>query len=325
MWNSPIIDFHCHVASTDFFPAEFRRGVIENMIVALKARNVSPSWANAEAMYLSTLRDPWCDSLVQEMDQAGIELSVLLLPDFTYVWPDSTPTIEKQIDHHCQIQERHPGRFKIFVGLDPRWGKKGVDLFERCIKEYCFDGLKLYPPCGYTISDPRLYPFYDVCREYGLPVLTHIGATTPTLEFAAAAPLTVDRAALDYPDVDFVLAHGSVQYRDECIMLCTNRPNVYLDVSGYQAVGGSAGLRMLFTYGIAHKILFGTDYPVFRLQGKQRDFVARLWTDSVFPDGMADRDIELFLAGNARRLLANKKTTTDYSVTRKSEGIAGAL
>ncbi|KQH75359.1 hypothetical protein AO501_24520 [Mycobacterium gordonae] len=82
---------------------------------------------------------------------------------------------------------------------------------------------------------------------------------------------------------------------------------------------------MLFTYGIAHKILFGTDYPVFRLQGKQRDFVARLWTDSVFPDGMADRDIELFLAGNARRLLANKKTTTDYSVTRKSEGIAGAL
>jgi uncharacterized protein len=93
--------------------------------------------------------------------------------------------------------------------------------------------MKLYPPCGYRLNDPLLYPYYEICAQYSLPVLSHIGATSPVLDFEIALPIYVDKPARDFPGVDFVLAHGSVHYPDECAMLCNNRPNIYIDVSGY--------------------------------------------------------------------------------------------
>ncbi|SIK04288.1 amidohydrolase 2 [Mycobacteroides abscessus subsp. bolletii] len=314
-----IIDFHCHIADPRFFPKEFRDGVVDNMQIALNSRGVPIPRDHIERMHSSTLRDPWCDKLTAQMDEAGISQAVLLLPDFTKVWPDSSPPLTQLIQHHREVQNRHPERFKVFVGVDPRWGPQGAALFEQCLRDEKMDGLKLYPPCGYSLSDPALYPLYEICREYGVPVLTHIGATTPTLDFECAHPMAVDRAAKDFPEVDFVLAHGSVHYQAECAMLCNNRPNVYVDVSGYQTAGGVAGLCWLLEQGIAHKLLFATDYPVFGLQGKQVDFVERMW--SALPNTNAkNTEIELFLSGNAKRLLSKKKGTnsnTGTSITSK--------
>jgi uncharacterized protein len=53
--------------------------------------------------------------------------------------------------------------------------------------------------------------------------------------------------------------------------LCRFRPNVYLDMSGYQATLGydpaATAVKKIVSLGINHKVLFGTDFPVFRLQG----------------------------------------------------------
>ena len=106
--------------------------------------------------------------------------------------------------------------------------------------------------------------------------------------------------------MDFILAHGSVNYPDECAMLCNNRPNIYLDVSGYEA-GGLDGLNTLFRRGINHKVVFGTDWPIFRMQGRQREFISRLAAEDVFPAAMSATDRRLFFSGNAARLLGKKK------------------
>lgn len=304
-----IIDFHCHVASEMCFPKSFNDGVVENIAVALAAKGLPVTTEKVARMHSGILDDPWCDRLVAEMDEAGISEAVLLVPDFTYALRDCTHTIEELVEHHRLVRDRHPGRFRVFAGVDPRWGADGIALFERTVTEYGFDGLKVYPPCGFTLSDPGLYPFYEICSEYGLPVLSHIGATSPVLDFEIALPIHVDRAARDFPRVDFVLAHGSVHYPDECAMLCNNRPNVYVDVSGYEAAGGAA-LNTLFRRGINHKVLFGTDWPVFRLQGRQVTFVERLKEEGAFPDTMPESDRALFFHGNAERLLGKKKTAT---------------
>jgi predicted TIM-barrel fold metal-dependent hydrolase len=303
-----IIDFHCHIAAEMCFPRSFRDGVVDNMALALESRGLPVTKDRVAKMHTGTLQDPLCDQLVTEMDEAGIAESVLLLPDFTYALRDSTHSIEELVEHHRMVRDRHPGRFRVLVGVDPRWGPDGIALFEKAIREYRFDGMKLYPPCGYTLSDERLYPYYEICSAYGLPVLSHIGATAPVLDFEIARPILVDKAARDFPAVDFVLAHGSVHYPDECAMLCNNRPNIYVDVSGYEAAG-TAGLRTLFQRGINHKILFGTDWPIFRLQGRQAAFVERLVKEDAFPESMSDAERDLFFSGNARRLLAKNKLT----------------
>ncbi|HYI62226.1 MAG TPA: amidohydrolase family protein [Acidimicrobiales bacterium] len=303
---TPIVDFHCHVASEMCFPRSFQDGVVDNVTLALASKGIPIPREKVARAQAGTLQDPLCDQLVKEMDDAGIGEAVLLLPDFTWALRDSTHTIEELVAHHGVVQERHPGRFHVFVGVDPRWGDDGIALFEGEVRAGRCAGLKAYPPCGYTLADKALYPFYEVCAEYGLPVLSHIGATSPVLDFELAQPIHVDRAARDFPGVDFVLAHGSVHYPDECAMLCTNRPNVYLDVSGYETMA-MTGLQQLFRRGITHKVLFGTDWPIFRLQGHQADFVARLEAEGAFPDTMTAADRALFFHGNARRLL-DKRT-----------------
>jgi predicted TIM-barrel fold metal-dependent hydrolase len=307
-----LIDFHCHIASEMCFPPSFLDGIVDNMTVTLEAKGLPLARKKVAKFLEGTLQDPLCDGLVKEMDDAGIRAAVLLLPDFTYALRDSTHTIEELIEHHRMVRERHPGRFWVMVGVDPRWGQDGINLFERAIHEYGFDGMKLYPPCGYTLSDKVLWPYYELCSEYSLPVLSHIGASSPVLDFGLARPIFVDEAARSFPGVDFVLAHGSVHYPEECAMLCNNRPNVYLDVSGYEAAD-IAGLNRLLRRGINHKVLFGTDWPIFRLQGRQVDFVERLEPWGAFPDSMSPLERQLFFYKNAERLLAKKKVRYDVA------------
>src|SRR6185312_6585851 len=98
-----------------------------------------------------------------------------------------------------------------------------------------------------------------------------------SLAFDTASPLLIDQAARLFPGVNFILAHGAVSFVEECAMLCAFRPNVYLDISGYQGslrTGSTEGaIRGILCRGINHKILFGTDWPVFRLQSDQRGAV----------------------------------------------------
>lgn len=297
-----IIDGHCHVASLDFTPRSFVDGVIDNSLCALAAQGIKRTRTQLMELYLRKMQDPHCDELIAEMDEAGIEQAVLLLPDFTFTLKDSRLDIAEMMVRHRDILARHPGRFRVLAGVDPRWGSDGLALFERSIDEYGFHGLKLYPPCGYSPSDRSLYPFYELCAARGLPVLVHIGATSPTLAFDTARPIFVDQAARDFPSVSFILAHGSCAYVDECTMMCAYRPNVYLDISGFESMPVES-LRPLLSRGINHKIIFGTDWPVFRLQGRQKDCVASLFQEGGVLGALRPRELEGLFRGSMLKLL----------------------
>jgi len=297
-----IIDGHCHVASTEFIPRSFIEGMIDNALGALSAQGIRAERRKLFDLYLAKMQDPYCDELAAEMAAAGIDKAVLLLPDLTYALRDTKLTIAEMFDRHREIMTRRPSTFLVFAGVDPRWGEDGVRLFERAVTEYGFHGLKLYPPCGYSPSDRCLYPFYEICAAQRLPVLTHIGATSPVLGFELARPILIDQATRDFPTVNFILAHGSTAYEEECAMLCAFRPNLYLDVSAFEARPAD-NLRSLFARGITHKIIFGTDWPLFRLQGDQRSFVEILLAEQGPLVGLRPRELDRFFRGTLEQLL----------------------
>jgi len=300
--NGPIIDAHAHVASTDFIPKSFIEGAVENMSLALNAQGINASREKLLDLYLEKLQDHDCDLLQAEMVQAGIEKTVLLLPDFTFALRDSKLTIAEMIERHRLILEKSPETFLVFVGVDPRWGPDGVKLFEQAVTQYGFHGLKLYPPCGYGASDRSLYPFYEICAARGLPVVVHIGGTSPVLGFDTAEPIMVDPAARDFPAVNFILAHGSTAYVEQCAMMCAFRPNVFIDISAYQSMSIER-LRDLFSRGIGHKIIFGSDWPVFRLQGNQKSFIESLLSREGVMKDLRARELAAVFGGTIKRLL----------------------
>jgi predicted TIM-barrel fold metal-dependent hydrolase len=302
-----IIDCHCHIASEEHTPRSFIDGAITNMVSALSAQGVPVTARKLTTMFLNKMQDPLCDGLVTEMEAAGISKSVLLIADFSYALKDCVLTIEESFLRHREVLLRHPGKFEIFGGVDPRWGKDGLALFERSLSEFGFRGLKVYPPCGFSPSDPAMFPFYELCAQYEVPVLLHIGPTSPALDFSVSSPFLLDTAARLFPSVNFILAHGAVSFVQECVMMCRFRPNVYLDISGYQSALGydpaASAVRHIVSLGINHKVLFGTDFPVFRLQGEQTDFLEVLTGESGALAQLNDREKSLVLSQNAERLL----------------------
>jgi predicted TIM-barrel fold metal-dependent hydrolase len=303
-----IIDSHCHIASEEHVPRSFIRGAIANMQARLVAQGIPASMEKMEALYHAKMQDGSCDALVAEMDRAGIDKSILLVPDFTFALDGCQLTIEESYARHRAVLARHPGRFEVFGGMDPRWGRTGVDLFERSLTEFGFRGFKVYPPCGFSPSDPALWPFYEICAGHGVPVVVHIGPSSPVLSFTQTSPFLLDEAARRFPSVDFIMAHGSVSFTEECSMLCAFRPNIYLDISAYQSALGPDGprgaVRAVVSKGINHKVLFGTDWPVFRLQADQPTFVDDLLAGDGPLAGLSDSERSLVLHGNAERLLA---------------------
>ncbi|HEY6879429.1 MAG TPA: amidohydrolase family protein [Polyangiales bacterium] len=272
-----IIDCHAHVASLFSIPQVFFDGWCETMGSNMPRKLTMRELDLLKSRMSHLQSDEQCDAMVQEMDAAGITQSVLLIIDFSHHFGELAADLKELHAYHRAIAARHPGRFLLFAGADPRNGREGVELFETSIKEHGFRGLKLYPPCGYSPSDPALDPYYALCEQYRIPVLTHIGPTTSRMPFSHTEPRDVDRAAYRFSKVNFILGHAGAKHYREAALLAEYRPNVFLDISGFQTELRRGSFDEIARFhksrGISRKLLFGTDWPVHRLDGRQVQWV----------------------------------------------------
>lgn len=245
----------------------------------LSNQGISTPKSKIKNYFLKKLQDKDCKQLAKQMDVAKIDKSILLIADFTYELKDTPLTIQEIFEGHHQVLQKCPDKFIIFGGVDPRYGQDGISLFERSISRMGFKGLKLYPPCGFAPNDKRLYPYYEICKKENLPVLLHTGPTSPVLSFDYSDPSLIDRAALDFPEVNFILAHAGIKNYSQAAMMAEFRPNVYLDISGFQSELNPdlsqviSKIKWLFHNRVNHKVLFGTDWPLFNIIGNQKKWV----------------------------------------------------
>jgi hypothetical protein len=301
-----IIDCHTHLAHPATMPDIFFDGWIENLRRAFPHDLAERHRQKIEARYRTGNSDPDGSIHVAEMDDAGIDVSVSLIIDFGIAFAAHFPPLETVFQMHRDLAARFPDRFLVFAGVDPRRGRSGLELFERSLTEWGFRGLKLYPPCGFAPGDERLFPYYELCAQHGVPVLTHVGPTTPSLSFKHTEPMAIDDAALRFPKVNFILGHAATVHRDDAALLAEYRPNVYLDMSGFQAElrrdTWNKSLAWFKARGLLRKIVFGTDWPIHRPHGSQRD-----WTDAArsgASDGpLSAAEVRWILEDNPRELL----------------------
>ncbi|QPH55240.1 amidohydrolase family protein [Pontivivens ytuae] len=101
-----------------------------------------------------------------------------------------------------------------FAAVDPRNPEHFSEL-RRCVEEYGFRGVKLYPPLGFDPSDRRLMEkVYPYCIEHDLPVLSHCsrgGVRGARLDKWSANLLARPQAFKpvleSFPDLRVCLAH----------------------------------------------------------------------------------------------------------------------
>jgi uncharacterized protein len=296
-----IIDCHAHVAAEGVLPTTFFKGWAENI-----SRNLPSNFGDDLRQVIQGNDDPDCTKLLAEMDAAGIDKTVLLIIDFGLRFAQEITPLEELYLRHRELLEAHPNRLLVFAGIDPRRGRAGLELFERSLRDWNFRGLKLYPPCGYSPSDLSLFPYYDLCRTYGVPVLTHVGPTASSLSFKHTRPEDVDDAAHAFPEVNFILGHAGVVWYEESGLLAEYRPNIYLDLSGFQAEVRRKNfdeiLRRHKQRGLLRKLLFGTDWPIHRFFGNQKTWTAEM-RKTVDKGVLTPEELDRILYFNAAELM----------------------
>lgn len=159
--------------------------------------------------------DPDASWTLADMDEAGIDVSVLLPIDYDYAWgSDSGITIHEKHEHVAELQRSYPSRFIAMAGPDPR-RPGAVDTFVRGVRDQGLRGLKLIPKTGFYPWDERAYLLYDKCIEFDVPVFVCTqpeGGGYDRVRFTD--PIHLDDVVADYPDLKLVLLHAGAPLYD---------------------------------------------------------------------------------------------------------------
>ena len=229
---------------------------------------------------LPDLWDAGGENLISEMGEAGIDLSIIFPMDFGLAANvgEAPVSISEVNKAYADLAAKHSHRLVALVGVDPR-RKEAPFLVEQGIKDWNMRGLKLHPSTGFYPSDPVVYPLYEIVEKFDVPVIIHTGPAMHPLHSQYAQPVYVDKAAADFPRINFIMAHMGYGWYPEAVSLAANKPNLYLDLSGWQRdfhvhpEAFCSALRLALDMLGKGRILFGSDWPFFKFLMSQKKWV----------------------------------------------------
>ena len=190
-----------------------------------------------------------------------------------------------------------------FASIDPHKGRMGAREARRLIKEYGVKGFKFHPTVqGFHPYDKMAWPIYEVIAEYQMPAVFHSGHSGigsgmragGGLRLENSNPMHLDDVAIDFPDMQIIIAHPSWPWQDEALSLCLHKPNVWIDLSGWSPKYFPPQLVQYANTLLKDRVLFGSDFPLIAPDRWLKDFAEAGFKPEVQP---------LILKQNAMRLL----------------------
>ena len=190
-----------------------------------------------------------------------------------------------------------------FASIDPHKGKLGAREARRLIEEHGVKGFKFHPTVqGFHPYDRMAWPIYEVIAEHGLPAIFHSGHSGigsgmrcgGGLRLEYSNPMHLDDVAIDFPDMQIVIAHPSWPWQDEALSVCLHKPNVWIDLSGWSPKYFPPQLVQYANTLLKDRVLFGSDFPLIAPDRWLKDFDEAGFKPEVRP---------LILKENAIRLL----------------------
>ncbi len=178
-----------------------------------------------------------------------------------------------------------------FAGMHQDFAEMEAEI-ERCM-DMGLAGVKIHPDIqGVDIDDERMLRLYDIVAGR-IPVYFHIGDNRPQYRFSEAKKL---RRVLDmFPRLEVVAAHlgGYKNWADAEEYLAGHERVWYDTSSALWAMTSEFAAHMISVLG-SERVMFGTDFPVKRLDGELARFLAI---------DLSERERENVLYNNAARFL----------------------
>ncbi len=292
------INCHCHIFSLDCVPLEYRDRFLLNssspkhrlvhrlLKIVLPEDTKVKELLDLTSMTISEIA--W--RLINEMDEAGIEMCTPLMMDMEYCekFGGGTKRFEDQLTETKAVAEeinRQYRRVRMipFVAADPN-RRDMLNIVMEALNGEVFGGVKIYPVMGFTPDDKRLYPLYDFCDKSRIPITAHCeNGGIPGLSeyYHLAHPKFWDRVLREFKTLTLNLAHNDrtgSSWQKAIAELILSYPNVYTDVSYDTEMLFMPRRyfrnikRMLNTPKLRDHLLYGTDWYMGR----------SFWTESSY-------------------------------------------
>ena len=303
-----IIDAHCHIWEEKLVSKEIK----DLMSNALKD-GIYDHKSEIFKFDPSQIVNITPKGLVQEMEEAGIDKTVLLALDYD-IFFKSKIGYKGYNNYVAGIVEKYPDKFIGFAGIDPRRGIESIVELERCL-DIGMTGVKLWPLAGFYPDNPDFYPFYERIQELDVPLLCHTGSSPPHTYMKYNRPIFIDTIAVDFPKIKIIMAHVSNPWTNEALHVAGKNQNVYVDISSYQLTYKISPLIFFQTLISAKmscgvkKVLFGSDWPIFTPILSQKEWVECIEKMKVPPaikmmglPDFTDKEKKMILGENAAKI-----------------------
>lgn len=160
---------------------------------------------------------------------------------------------------------QHPEKLIGFCSVDPN-DDDAVEQLDYAILRLGLRGLKLGPIYqNVHPSDSGIMKVFKRAEELDIPILIHQGTTfCCNVSLEVANPVLLQPIALQFPKLRIVIAHMGHPWIGETLSLIRKHPPLFADISAlyYRPWQFYNALVLAMEYGVLHKLLFGSDYPV---------------------------------------------------------------
>jgi len=304
-----VIDMHYHLM------ARVSEKMVRSLIgTALFAARTMGKKVDPEAIVqkgLAQWPDPTGQVLMERMDEAGIDCTLICMVDNASVAQLTPEAMQKGNRIIGEIARKNPGRVMALAGVDPR-RPEAVVMLRQCFEEFGVIGLKYHPDDGYDPAGPESYRLLEqLVRHKGI-LLTHTSPLAPPSRAKYAESALLADLGVDFPELKVIAAHMGMANWRPWAALAAQQPTLYGDLAMWDtyAFGKYSlfcrELRDLLDYVGPSKVLFATDNPIPSTVIPTRDWV-RLIRDLPVnaPQGIffTQEEVDAILGGNAAAML----------------------
>jgi len=203
------------------------------------------------------------ESMIARMDEIGVDTLVLPCADIpAHAGPTDYERFTPSEPEMLKWAEEYPGRFAGVASIDPTRGQAGVRRARELLEHSCFIGIQTHTHSWDRPFDHRdYYPYYALAADLDVPMLMQAGTSGGRMASQCGQPIGIDRPALYFPEVQFVLSHTGWPWVEEAIAMALKFSNVFLGTAAYPPHHWSESLRNFIRGPGRGKVMLGTSFP----------------------------------------------------------------
>ena len=233
-----VIDFHIHAGN----PSDWHPWVMEFV-----------SMVNPEAETQLDMCQTQ-EGLLSFLDDQGVDHAVILA---------ETSPVTTGVVSNNRVRDLCAGsdRLTPFASFHPLEVADQAGTVAQLAEEG-FRGLKFYPSSLFLFpDDPMVYPVYAEASKKGLVVMFHTGTSIyKGSRQRFSEPIRIDDIAVDFPDLQIVMAHsGRRLWYEQAFFMAERHDNIWMELSGIPPSRVPEWFPKLER--VVDRVLFGSDFP----------------------------------------------------------------